>query len=678
MGDHNVARLQDDAALRRFTRQLIEDVRALEHMLDQQMFETGITRIGAEQELFLVDHQWQPAPIAEEVLATNTEERLVSELTRFNLEFNMNPRVFEGTCLSEMEQELNELLDHTRALAQGAGGDIAMVGILPTIHLSDLSMDNMMPKPRYYALNDTICNLRGGPAQFQIRGMDELFVKHDSIMLEGCNTSFQTHFQVSPHEFAKYYNIAQAVAGPVLAAAVNSPVLFGKRLWQETRIALFEQAVDTRSSNLYLREMSPRVHFGSEWMRESVMELFREDIARFRVLLGAEDRLDDPFDVLQAGGIPKLRALMLHNGTVYRWNRACYGISDTGKPHLRIENRVLPSGPTAVDEVANAALWFGLVSGLAMTYDDITQHMDFDHAKYNFVSAARLGLNTAMTWLDGTRIPATTLLLDHILPLAQQGLAHAGIDTGDIDRYLNIIRERVASQHTGSQWMLHSLNSMKREGGSRSDRLTAVVSSMIEQQQEGQPVHMWPPARLERHTSMRNMQKTRVEHFMSTDLFTVNENELVELVACLMDWRRIRHVVVEDLEHRLVGLVSHRNLIRYLSRYQSQEEDGVGTPVKEIMITKPISVAPETLTADALALMRQHKVSALPVVSEGQLLGMITEYDFMKIADELLEDSMQRPAEAPLVAASSEAMPAGDGEPSPALPEDLNVDHPED
>ena len=342
MGTQQVEHVQSQEALRQFSRQLIQDVRAMEYMLDQGLFETDIRRIGAEQELFLVDERGQPAPIIEKVLAKNTDARVVTELTRFNLEFNLDPYVFGGDCLRRMEHQLNEVLAYVRGLVHDAGGEIVLVGILPTIHISDLTLENMTKRPRYFALNDALARLRGGPAQFQLRGVDELFVRHDNIMVEGCNASFQTHFQVAPGEFARFYNIAQAIAGPCMAAAANSPILFGKRLWRETRIALFQQAIDTRSSNLYLREMSPRVHFGTGWVRESVTEIFKEDMTRFRVILTLGEDIEDPMDVIRDGRVPELKALQLHNGTVYRWNRACYGITE-GKPHLRIDWGHAPS-----------------------------------------------------------------------------------------------------------------------------------------------------------------------------------------------------------------------------------------------------------------------------------------------------------------------------------------------
>lgn len=634
MGTQDVRRAQDSGALRKFARELIQDVRAIEHMLHEGIFETGITRIGAEQELFIVDSRLQPASIAEEILAQNTDPRLVNELTQFNLEFNMDPLVFTGTCLSDMERDLTDMIGRVRSMVHEHDAEIILIGILPTIRLSDLTLANMTPRPRYYALNDAILGLRGGTAQFHIRGVDELYLKHDSIMLEGCNTSFQTHYQVDPEDFPVYYNAAQVVAAPSLAAATNSPVLFGKRLWSETRIALFEQAVDTRSSNLYLRVMSPRVHFGSDWVRESVTEIFKEDISRFRVLLAAEKEVEDPFGALAEGRIPKLHALQLHNSTVYRWNRACYGVTD-GKPHLRIENRVLPSGPTPHDEIANAAFWFGAVRGLVKTYGDFSKLMDFDDVKGNFTAASRAGANTKFQWISGPRVSAPELICKELLPLAREGLGDVGIHADDIHRYLGTIEARMESRQTGAQWLVSSLSNMRNQG-TRSQRLNAVVRGTIERQKTGEPVHTWDLASIEEATMTLGIEGTLVEDHMSTDIFTANEEELVELVACLMDWQRIRHVIVEDEEGCIVGLVTYRNLLRFMSEHGSAGTRNAHLPVRDIMIADPLTVEPDAPTEEAIKLMKAHKVSALPVVRDRQIVGIITERHFLDLARDVL------------------------------------------
>ncbi|GMQ82317.1 MAG: glutamate-cysteine ligase family protein [Rhodothermia bacterium] len=635
MGEQDVRHKQDPGAMRRFTRQVINDVRAMEHMLQEGMFETGIRRIGAEQELFLVDDRYQPAPLAEEVLERNQDPRLVSELTRFNLEFNLDPCVFEGQCLSQLQNQIEEVLSDVRDLAAEDRAHVVMVGILPTIHEYDLRIENMAPHARYFALNDAFMELMGGTAQYQIRGVDELFFQHENIMMEGCNTSFQTHFQVTPDEFAHFYNIAQLIAAPVLSSATNSPILFGKRLWRETRIALFQQAVDTRSSNLYLRDMSPRVHFGSEWVDSSVTELYKEDIARFRVIIS--NVFDDAFEVLREGGVPKLAALRLHNGTVYRWNRACYGITD-GKPHLRIENRILPAGPSVIDEIANASFWFGLVLGIAHRYDDIRPLLPFDAAKDNFVTVARQGMASEIQWIDGKRWPIGQLITKELIPICREGLEGADIDSSDIDTYLGLLEERVSSRMTGSQWQLESLALMKEEGSTRAERLDTIVLNMLTNQLAKKPGHTWALAH-KADESLSRVPSTRVEHFMSTDLFTVHEDELIDFVAVLMDWRKIRHVLVEDAQHRLVGMVTHRMILRFMAAQQVARERA-DRPVKDIMIPDPISITPQTPTKEAIKKMRENGVGALPVVRGEQLVGIVTEAHFGRIAARLIDDSL--------------------------------------
>ncbi len=636
MGEHQV---QDDITgeeLRLFMRNLLDDLRALARMIEDGWIESGVRRIGAEQEMFLVGAGWRPAPIATEVLDVIDDPHFTTELARFNLEANLDPLVFGGDCLSRMEAQLQELLGKASQAAEACGGGIALCGILPTLRKSDLGLDNMAPVSRYFALNRAMNKLRGGAFDFQIKGVDELIVKHDSVMLESCNTSFQVHFQVGAEEFAGLYNIAQAIAGPVLAACTNSPLLFGRRLWRETRIALFQQAVDTRSTSHELRERRPRVSFGRQWVKKSVTELFQEDIARFKILLGG-DLDEDPFAEISAGRPPKLKALRLHNGTVYRWNRPCYGITG-GKPHLRIENRYLPSGPTGIDEIANAALWFGLVSALAHDLDDVTEHMEFEDALSNFTAAARNGLASELVWLDGEEISARQLLLKKLMPLARTGLERGGVDKKDIDRYMGVVEGRIESKQTGSQWIHLSLAAMKGKG-TDAERMSALTASTVRQQKEGRPVFEWETASLDEAGGWKNHYML-VEQFMTTDLFTVNEDEPIDLVASLMDWERIRHVPVEDHQDRLVGLVSYRSLIHLLAQGEFAKRDDP-IPVSEVMKRDLVTVDPGTTTLEAVKLMKGKGIGSLPVVKDGHLIGIVTERDFMDIASELLEEKLK-------------------------------------
>ncbi|MAW73065.1 MAG: hypothetical protein CME11_02275, partial [Gemmatimonadetes bacterium] len=461
MTSHTVTSEIGKGSARAFSKALLKDLQALEKMLENGLIESGVRRFGCEQEMFLVNRAWRPAPVAMEVLERLDGEAFTTELARFNLEMNVEPMILGGACLSTLQESIEELLDMARGAASEEGADVVLAGILPTLGKSDLTLDNISPMPRYYALNESLTRMRGRAYRLQIQGRDELQIEHDSVMLEACNCSCQVHLQVDSTEFAPMYNAAQAMTGPVLAAAVNSPVLFGKRLWAETRIALFRQSIDTRSTSVHLREFSTRVRFGDRWVKESVAELFQEDIAQFRVLL-AQETVEDPFEQLAAGDIPRLQALQLHNGTVYRWNRPCYGISE-GKPHLRIECRVLPSGPTVLDEVANAAFWIGLVLGAKYEYGDITERLSFDDAKYNFLTASRQGLDAGFRWVDGQSVTAPELILETLLPLARAGL-EAYVDRSEIDKYLGVIHDRVQSRGTGSDWMMRSLSEMEDRG----------------------------------------------------------------------------------------------------------------------------------------------------------------------------------------------------------------------
>jgi CBS domain-containing protein len=485
----------------------------------------------------------------------------------------------------------------------------------------------MTPRPRYLALNQAVSSLRGGDYQFQLRGSDEINIVHDSVMLESCCTSFQIHFQADPERFALQYNTAQLITAPLLAAATNSALLFGRRLWHETRIPLFQQSVDTRSAAADLRERRARVSFGTGWMQASPVETFREDIARFPVLLDA-DLGESSEAILEAGGIPDLRALRIHNGTVYRWNRPCYGVAG-GSAHLRIENRVLPSGPTILDEIANAAFFFGLMLALPGTYGNFTSRIDFGDAESNFLAAAQNGIDASFIWLDGRTVQARPLILEELLPLAQAGLRSAAIDGDDAARYLGLFEERVREGMTGSRWMLRSLRALKGRDGLDA-QLRSLTASMHRLQCEDTPVSRWPLATIETNVGVHGM---RIEEFMTTDLFTVQATEPIELILHLMNWRQIRHVPVEDEEGRLAGVVSPADVFRHLER-------STGPAVaRDVMNPSPPSVRPESSLREAIDLMSAAKADCLPVTRDGRLVGIVTERDILRITARLLEAS---------------------------------------
>lgn len=625
--------------LRTFMQSVLEDLQALERMIDEGMIERGVRRIGAEQELFLVNDAWQPVPYQSEVLShlEGSSGSYTPELARFNIEANLAPHVLEGRCLSAMHDELEDLVREARAAAQQENSRLLMCGILPTLHKEDLSLDNMADSERYRQLNRVMSDMCGGRFEFLIKGLDELRVVHDNVMMEACNTSFQVHFQVSDLEFANLYNLAQLVTAPVLAAAVNSPVLLQHRLWHESRVALFTQSLDVRNKAQLARNVRQRVTFGERWVENGVMDIYREDVSRFRLLLGG-DRPAGSLEALDRGEIPTLDALRMHNGTVYRWNRPCYGISE-GKPHLRIENRVLPAGPTLEDEVANAAFFFGLMTAYGEELDDVRRVMDFDDAKGNFMAAARYGLSAEMRWLSGRRVSARDLILSELLPRAKEGLEHKGIASSDIDRYIGVIDERVSSGRTGAQWALDSLARMG-ERGTLDERHRALTSAMYARQAAGLPAHKWAVADLDEITDWRHSFRT-VNQIMSRDLFTLHPEDVIDLAASLMDWEHIRYVPVEDDEGKLCGLVSQRMLLRLLVKRQVPRAEADPIAVREVMTADPITISPKHTTLQAIEIMREHKIGCLPVVEGDRLVGIVTEHDFIEASAKLLQETLK-------------------------------------
>lgn len=632
MGEHDISLENDDRQALEFMESLLADIAVLETMLESGKIESGVHRIGAEQELFLVDGSLRPAPISTEVLERICDPRLTTEIGRFNLEANLSPQFFTGHCLRAMEQELEEVIALARKAAMACDADIVLTGILPTIRQSDLTLENLSPNPRYAELNRAVNQLRGDFFNVYIKGLDSLHLTHDNVMLEACCTSFQVHLQVSAEEFAWLYNLAQVITAPLMAVATNSPLLLGYRLWHETRIALFQHSVDERSSARYIRGYPARVTFGNQWMQESVLEIFREQVARYRVIMTRKID-EDSLATLERGDLPELSALRLHNGTVWRWNRPCYGILD-GKAHLRIENRVIPSGPTTLDEMANAAFFLGLMKALPDEYGDVRQIMSFDDAKDNFFSAARHGLKAQFTWVKGRQIPAPELILEHLLPLAHQGLANADVPAEDRERYLGIIEARVRRDQNGSLWMLRSLAAMEGQG-TKEQRHQALVAAMMKEQQNNNPVHNWELATLSGFRDWANSFRT-LGQFMTTDLFTLRPDDLIDLAASVMNWRHIRHIPVEDNDGHLIGLVSHRDLLRMLAQRASSKK-AASIKVKEIMKPNPLTATPDTSIIEAIEFMREHRIGCLPIVESNQLVGIVTVYDFLLISTDLIK-----------------------------------------
>ncbi len=634
MGEQKVSTEYDDIQMRAFTLGVLNDLQALQTMLDQGMFEEDVRRIGAEQEMFLVDSAMRPAPIAVDIIEAARDGRLTTELAKFNLEANLTPRAFRGDCLRLMEEELEEVLMIVRKAAGALGGGVVLAGILPTIQLSDLTRENMTPMPRYHELNRVVTMLHGQNRVIQIKGLDELQLTLQDTFIEFCNTSFQVHLQVGARDFVRYYNWAQAISAPVLASAVNSPLLVAHRLWHETRVALFQHAIDTRSQVHKERNQPPRVNFGERWVDESILEVLREDAVRFRVLL-TQAVEENSLEVLARGEIPGLSSWRLHNGTIWRWNRPCYGIVD-GKPGLRIEARYLPSGPSVTDEMANAAFFLGLMTELPEEFGDISKFMSFDDAKNSFYNVARYGLNGQVRGLDGRSRRVGRLILEELLPRARSGLERAGIDEGDADRLLNIIQERVTAEKTGASWMIDSLAAMDKRA-KPNVRMRTLTAAMRTHQEGDEPMHLWPLAGIPERSEWIDNYKT-VEQFMAVDLYTVRPEDILDLAANLMHWRHVRHVPVEDDAGHLIGIVSHRDLLELfaLGKINGQAQ----LVIRDVMKTDLVTVRPDTPTLEALELMRERRIGCLPVVKDDKLVGLITAYDFLTVSAKLFEERL--------------------------------------
>ena len=632
MGNLNVQVIKTQKQLNDFTRCLLRDYHLLEQMIEKDWFETGQMHIGAEQEFCLIDKHYKPATRASDVLQKLNHPSFTTELGQFNIEANLAPQAFKEDCFAKLDGELNMLLTKLNSVCQEMGIDYLLTGILPTLRKFDLSLDNITPLERYYALNEAISKMRGKPFELHLKGYDEINLKLDSVMLEACNTSFQVHLQVRPDEFVEQYNIAQLLAGPTVAVGSNSPMLFGKRLWHETRIALFQKSVDTRITNEHIRDRSPRVTFGNSWLKNSLLDLFKEDISRFRVMLmtDLEDISEKEF---KQGVTPKLNALSIHNSTVYRWNRPCYGISPNGKPHLRIENRILPSGPTVLDEMANTAFWIGAMNGFKDQYQNIPSLIDFDHVKSNFYSAAAHGMNAKVRWLNGQRISMSEVVLKELLPIAKEGLVKNRVNSSDIDKYLGVIEERVKANQNGSSWILRSYSHLAKDA-TKEEILLSVTSSMHKHQQANLPVHKWPLADLS-HLIHLDPATILVEEFMTTDLFTVQKEDILELVADMMDWQNVRFTPVENDKGKLIGLISARMMLRHYRK--SESGDSSEKMVKDIMITDPITIDPGKTVHDAMTLMKTNNIGCLPVVKNQKLIGIVTEADFLNLTSTLLK-----------------------------------------
>jgi hypothetical protein len=485
---HNFTR-EDRARYRHKIRRSLDVFAA---MLRESRFEFERPLTGMEIELNLIDEKSDPAMRNAEVLNAIADPDFQTELGQYNIEINVPPRRLAGEENADLERSLRASLNSAEQRARTVGAHMVMIGILPTLRREHMTADALSANPRYALLNEQIFAARGEDLDIRIDGIDRLAVTTDTIAPESACTSTQFHLQVSPDQFAAYWNAAQVIAGVQVALGANSPLLFGRELWRETRIPLFEQATDTRSEEIRAQGVRPRVWFGERWIT-SVFDLFEENVRYFPALLPICDD-HDPAEILERGDTPELSELRLHNGTVYRWNRPIYAVVK-GRPHLRVENRVLPAGPTVVDTIANAAFYYGLIRTLAEAERPLWTQMSFSAAEENFHAGARHGIAASVFWPGLGYVPVTELVLRRLLPLAHLGLERWGVSTSERNRLLGIIEQRCLTGHNGAQWQVDTLHALEGEGHfDRQDALHEMLRRYVPLMHENIPVHEWPAA----------------------------------------------------------------------------------------------------------------------------------------------------------------------------------------
>jgi gamma-glutamyl:cysteine ligase YbdK (ATP-grasp superfamily) len=454
----------------RFANRLSEEMRiARELFADDRFSQSGYT-LGFEVESWILDHNYFPSPINQQLLEAMADPQVVPELSRFNIELNCEPLPLTGDVLSRAFRALSAVWEKCNRIAHGLDANMIMIGTLPTIRDEDLTLANMSPLNRYYALNAEVLRRRGGrPLCVDIEGREHLRSEHRDVMLEAATTSFQVHLKAPAGLMRRYYNASVAASGPVLAICGNAPFLFGKSLWEETRIPLFEKAVDVPGARGECR----RVSMGEGYVERCCLEIFEENARDYHVLLPMA--FDDPPETL--------RHLRLHNGTIWRWNRPLIGFEDDGAPHLRIEHRTLPAGPTIRDMIANTALYIGLAHSLALNDDVGAGGLSYAQACENFYAAARHGLDATLLWPGLGAVGAQRLLLDHLLPQARAGLAGLGVEQGD---WLDVIEARLNARMTGSRWQREAFEARGRN-------VYELMAAYCERQRSGAPVHEWEP-----------------------------------------------------------------------------------------------------------------------------------------------------------------------------------------
>ncbi|EED34479.1 glutamate-cysteine ligase, family 2 [Luminiphilus syltensis NOR5-1B] len=480
---------QRDAAL--FRERLQTQLDDLSDLLAQPEFGVGPQSIGAELELYIIDAEGNPSHINQRLLEAAADPQLTLELNKYNLEYNLTPHLLAESAFRATEQEMLKKVHQLDRCAAAADARIVPIGILPTLTMDDLTEACITPKERYYALLGELVRLRGGQFEIDIDGAEPLKMKVDNITLEGANTSFQVHQRVAPEDYANRFNAIQLATPLALAIGANSPGLFGHQLWDETRIPLFKQSIDTRHVDPYGWHEPARVSFGHGWCRGDPHELFEQMVRLYSPLLPVCEPSSERAGAAEA---PELAELRLHLSTVWLWNRPVYDHVAGG--HLRIEMRAMPAGPTAIDMVAGAAFLIGVSTSLADEMESLLPAIPFHYAEYNFYRAAQYGLSSRLVWPRrgqyGLEEASVVDVIAQLLPSADDGLAALGVSQSERDRYLGVIERRLAARMNGADWQRQCLGQLMGKRYSKTRALKSMLERYRELSASNTPVAEWP------------------------------------------------------------------------------------------------------------------------------------------------------------------------------------------
>jgi predicted transcriptional regulator len=616
MGSFNIKRIENSDQKNLFYKEIFDDLEVFDRMLAEGVLDSDDNTIGVEQELCLIDKFGLPRKKALEFLNGIKELQYTNELALFNAEINLDPKPLQGLGLKEIADQLYSLIEVGRKAGKPIGTELFLTGILPTLTMADLTFESMTPIERYKVLSQELLNLRGEKFEIFLEGVDDVKLKLESILFEACNTSIQLHMQINPARFVHMYNWSQLISGPVLSVCTNSPLLFGKELWSENRIALFKQSLDTRIHYNHFREKVPRVYFGEDWLQKSPSELWKSAVARFPLVFRCESPENSKLQYA-AGETPELKSVRLHNGTTYTWNRMCYGV-DNNLAHLRIECRYLPSGPTLADEVANMVFWVGLMKAGETQEDNFWKKINFSAVKSNFYKAARTGLLTEFD-IFGENIAASELISNTLIPLAEKGLQDSGVDPSIISRYLNIISERIEKNQTGSIWQVENFRRLSKKFKPALVSKILVTESLI-YQKEDVPVSEWsdiPDYRLHMFFE-NNFRKLTAKDIMSHKIQAIAIETSVLFALRIMEWQNIHHLIVEDKKEVFKGVVykpdieSVANSNESIAKYVSKNFHRVypNTPVSKIQ-----------------QIVSKEEGMAVVVIDKNKTVGIITKND---------------------------------------------------